>query len=326
MYSQQKTTDKPEALGACAEWCSSEFRSDNIGLDHDRPQDFVTSQWAVRPHVYVIYRLLAAAVLLGWMSGDVIYESEAFYGGEAWRWLFFASNWSFALVTLTAVLQAVTSSLYAVQPHWVLDPVYQRSMPGLLKFQWILFNVSSVSALVVTVAYWCFIAYVSNAHAQGQTVIWTWEKQGVIYNGTESLLTSPMSRLKHTANSVYVIADVMLGATPLRLYHWFFTVFVGSVYTVFNAMYYLNHGSLMIRTGVALDGRDYYFMNWAQPVEAIITVVFGIMLSAGAQFLLHGLTLLRRLLRVKFGGREIQDSELQNIVTPAHSYSSIHEP
>ena len=61
-----------------------------------------------------------------------------------------------------------------------------------------------------------------------------------------------MSRLKHTMNSIYVIVDVMVGATPIRVYHYFFVVFTGSVYTVFNALYYINNGSLMIQTGVSL--------------------------------------------------------------------------
>ncbi|XP_012945385.1 protein rolling stone [Aplysia californica] len=293
-----------EEANDCTGWCLTEFQSESINLDHDRPPDFVTSQWAGRPRVYVIYRALVGLVLLGWVSGDIIYESREFYEGQAWRWLFFASNWSFALLAFTAVVQAATTALYAVKPYWIVDPIYIRAMPLVLKFQWVLFNVSSNSAIVVTTAYWAFIAFVSNA----------------------PLLTSDMSRLKHTVNTLYVLADVMLGATPIRVYHLFFSVFLGSFYTVFNALYYINNGSLLTQTGVALDGRDYYFMNWTQPVEAVCTCVLGVMLSVAAQFVLHALYRLRHWLHGRLQpGHTGLDAELENIVTASASYNSLEE-
>ena len=39
-----KKVDQEEEVGACAAWCVSEFHSDNISLDYDRPVDFVDSQ------------------------------------------------------------------------------------------------------------------------------------------------------------------------------------------------------------------------------------------------------------------------------------------
>ncbi|BFZ08346.1 hypothetical protein BsWGS_11384 [Bradybaena similaris] len=293
-----------EDNNACVQWCFTEFQSDNITLDHERPSDFVTSQWAGRPRAYIIYRIVVGLALLGWVSGDVVYETNEFYMGEAWRWLVFASNWSFAILAISAVFQAVTSTIYEYQPYWIMDPIYIRAMPVVLKLQWILFNISCNSALVVTTGYWAFIAFVSNT----------------------PLLTSDMSRLKHTVNSIYVIADVLIVATPVRMYHMFFTAFLGSLYIVFNALYYINNGSLLFRGGVGLGGRTYYFMNWSQPVEAICTCVLGVIMSAAAQIVLHGLFQFRVWLHQRmYPNQPRTEAELQNIITTSISYNSLED-
>ncbi|XP_055884152.1 protein rolling stone-like isoform X2 [Biomphalaria glabrata] len=289
----------------CMNWCFTEFDSDSIGLDYDRPSDFVTSQWPIRQKVYIIYRVLAGVFLLVWASGDMAYETIEFYQGQLWRWFVFASNWGFLLLALTSVYQAVTSVLYEYKTYWIMDPIYIRATPLVLKIQWMLFNISSNAALVVTTAYWAFIAFVSNA----------------------PLLTSDMSRLKHTANTIYVLADILIGATPIRIYHMFFTVFAGSLYVVFNALYFINNGSLILKTDDSTKGhRGYYFMNWSQPVEAICTAVLGMMLCMVSQLCLHGLYHLRTYFHRRcFPEGSGTDSELQNIIASSPSYNTLRE-
>ncbi|CAG5136589.1 unnamed protein product, partial [Candidula unifasciata] len=76
--------------------------------------------WAGRPRAYIIYRIVVGLALLGWVSGDVVYETNEFYMGEAWRWLVFASNWSFAILAVSAVFQAVTCTIYEYKPYWIM--------------------------------------------------------------------------------------------------------------------------------------------------------------------------------------------------------------
>ncbi|CAL1539029.1 unnamed protein product [Lymnaea stagnalis] len=289
----------------CMNWCFTECDSDAIGLDYDRPQDLVTSQWPCRPRLYIIYRVVMAVALLGWASGDMAYETVEFYHGQVWRWFVFASNWGFLMLAVTAVFQATTCVLYEYKTYWIIDPIYIRSMPIVLKVQWVFFNMSSNAALVVTTAYWSFIAFVANA----------------------PLLTSDMSRLKHTANTIYVLADIMIGASPIRIYHMFYTVFLGSLYVVFNALYYINNGSLILKTGDPSPGnRGYYFMNWSQPVEAICTTVLGMLLSMLSQLIIHGLYQFRIWLHGRvYPGAPGGDSELQNIIGPSASYNSLKD-
>ncbi|GFO21248.1 protein rolling stone [Plakobranchus ocellatus] len=270
---------------------------------------YLKKSWPVPPRWYIVYRTLAAIVLIIWVAGDMVYENRHFYIGHTWRWFIFASNWSFLILALTALVLAVTCWLYEHRPYWILDPVHIRVMPYTLKVQWLLYNISSCSALVVTIGYWGYVALVSDS----------------------LLLTSHMSRLKHTANSVYVIADLFISATPVRLQHMFLTTFMASLYIVFNALYYVSLGNVVIDNAGHTTGsrRGYYFMNWGDPVEAICTSVMGMMMVVLAQFLLHLLYLLRLWLYRKYchlPTRGTQDSELQNIISRSSTYNSMAEP
>ncbi|GFS25864.1 protein rolling stone [Elysia marginata] len=266
-------------------------------------------QWPVPHNWYLLYRAVVAVVLVIWVAGDIVYETRNFYSGSTWLWLIFATNWSFLALAITAVVLAITCWLYRHKPYWIIDPIHIRSMPYSLKLQWMLYNISSCSALVVTTGYWGYVAFVSDS----------------------LLLTSHMSRLKHTANTLYVIADLFISATPIRLQHMFLTIFMASLYIVFNALYYLSLGTVVIdnRGHTMGSRRGYYFMNWVDPVEAICTSVLGMLMAVVAQFILHLLYLLRRWIHRKYAPQSNmagQDSEMQNIISRSSTYNSMNEP
>ncbi|CAG5122734.1 unnamed protein product, partial [Candidula unifasciata] len=109
-----------EDTNDCVKWCFTELDPDALSLNYGWPSDFVTSQWPGRPWIYVIYRTTVGVALFGWMLADIAYEATTFYQGNGWRWFLFASNWSFAILTITAVLQAVTSTLHVYKPYWII--------------------------------------------------------------------------------------------------------------------------------------------------------------------------------------------------------------
>ncbi|KAK3709889.1 hypothetical protein RRG08_050364, partial [Elysia crispata] len=265
--------------------------------------------WPVPHNRYMWYRAVAAVVLICWVAGDMAYETRQFFSGDASLWFIFATNWSFVFLALTAVVLAITCWVYQHKPYWIIDPIHIRAMPYSLKVQWLLYNISSCSAIVVTTGYWGYVAFVSDS----------------------LLITSHMSRLKHTANTIYVIADLFISATPVRLQHMFLTIFMASLYIVFNALYYLSLGSVVIdNRGHTMGSRQgYYFMNWVDPVEAICTCVLGLLMVFLAQFLLHLLYLLRRWLHARYAPQSNmadQDSEMQNIISRSSTYNSMNEP
>lgn len=67
-------------------------------------------------------------------------------------------------------------------------------------------------------------------------------------------------------------------------------------------------------------------MNWSQPVEAICTCVLGVIMSAAAQIVLHGLFQLRVWLHQRmYPNQPRTEAELQNIITTSISYNSLED-
>lgn len=299
-------TDDPSTM-TCGQAVVEEFQSDRAGLGYIRPADFVTPQWPFRKRPFLLYRVIMALVLNAWLLGDVAYETQQFYSGAIWRWFVFATNWSFLLLALSAILQAVTSCIYSWKSHWIIDPQYCRSMPVILQLQWALLNLAYNSALVVTTAYWVYIVFIED----------------------ELLLKTTMSEIKHTANTVYVVLDLLTIGAPIRVFHMFFTITLGSCYAIFNAVYFLNNGPTAMG-GHEEGGRHlaYNFLSWHKPVEAIITCVLAMFLCVLGQCVLFLLFRLRVCVWQKvYGGLEGRmDSEMQNIVmSTSASYNTIDE-
>ncbi|KAL8600099.1 hypothetical protein ACOMHN_009706 [Nucella lapillus] len=212
------------------------------------------------------------------------------------------------------------------------DPQFCRSMPLILRVQWMIINLAYNSAFVVTTAYWGWIVFIVD---------------------DRNLHKTTMNQIKHTANTLYVLLDVMVMATPFRLFHMFFAITLGSCYVLFNGFFFLNGESLAMDTATHVPGttttpgqvssrklnpstwtlktlereRDAYnYLNWHAPVEAIITCVMAMFLCVLSQLLLFLLFRLRLGIWQKmYGARGWRmESELQNIVlSQSSSYNTI---
>ena len=101
-------------------------------------------------------------------------------------------------------------------------------------------------------------------------------------------LQTHMSQLKHTLNSAYILFDLLISAMPIRIFHLIYPMFVGAVYTVFNALYFINDG-------LGPDGKPYayYVMDWRNPVESAVTCSVGFILTTVMQSILYGIYRLR---------------------------------
>jgi len=102
------------------------------------------------------------------------------------------------------------------------------------------------------------------------------------YADLSSFMTTPMSQLKHSLNTIYVLVDMFVNATPVRLYHAVYALAVGLAYTVFNVLYFVNNGR-------GPGGRPYAYdlMDWRNPLGSTVTVLLGFVLAAVVQFVLY---------------------------------------
>ena len=92
-------------------------------------------------------------------------------------------------------------------------------------------------------------------------------------------MNSNMCIVKHTLNTVYVLADLFICATPIRILHLVYPVLFGFVYSLFNSVYFLaeNEGH---------NGKEYTYkvMHWTDaPLKAIAMCAMGLFVSALVQ-------------------------------------------
>lgn len=123
-----------------------------------------------------------------------------------------------------------------------------------------------------------------------------------------------MSQMKHTLNTVYVITDVLISGTPFRVLHLLFTIGLGSVYSLFNAFYFLNDWTIMEGQHFA-----YTLLDWRKPSESIVTCVLCVFMCIFAQIVLYELYKIRFSIHVYtklfFGPASGKsDSEMQRIM------------
>ena len=122
-----------------------------------------------------------------------------------------------------------------------------------------------------------------------------------------------MSQLKHTMNSVYVVVDILFSGTPFRILHLFYTVGLGSTYALFNAIYFLNDGTI-------LEGRHYAYnlVDWSKPAEAIVTSFLCVVICIFCQIIIFEIYRLRLCLynKIYFNSDEDSpESEMQSIIS-----------
>lgn len=101
-------------------------------------------------------------------------------------------------------------------------------------------------------------------------------------------LQTHMSQLKHTLNTAYIVWDLFISAMPIRVFHLIYPMFVGAIYTVFNALYFINDG-----TGPGGKPYAYYVMDWRNPIESAVTCSLGFVLTTVVQSILYGIYRLR---------------------------------
>lgn len=278
-------------ISSCVECTNYEFRPESLTFNCEDPKGFLQSQWPINQKIYLAYRLIVALSFIAWLAADCIYEIRAFFGEHPSNYLIYATNWSFLLLTLTAVYSWTCTLYYSLRSGDCLDRQTFERMPVALKGLWLLKNLSYNSAIVVTASFWSYVA---------------------VLDESEILKTS-MSQMKHTLNTVYVVVDVLISGTPFRILHLLYTIVLGSVYSLFNAIYFLNDGTI-------LEGRHYAYnvLNWSKPSEAIVTCVLCVLMCVFAQIVLYELYKLRSTVykRIFFGsdGVEKPDSEMQKIM------------
>nr|KAG5697084.1 hypothetical protein BaRGS_002000 [Batillaria attramentaria] len=185
--------------------------------------------------LYGSWRVFWAVYHVTWVLLSWVLEPWALYTSSARaKWFVYLTNWMYLLLTIETVLEAV--NFFCV--HVLRDDIVkgkQCFMPWYLKLQWVLYNVVTTGSLMVTAWYW-----------------------GAVYKGSKEV--GAVSVAFHAVNSVYVLLNLFITATPTRLLHFVHPVLFGMAYTLFSLVYQLSGG-----TNIRGEPFVYSVLDWSKP-------------------------------------------------------------
>ncbi|XP_062589233.1 protein rolling stone-like [Saccostrea cucullata] len=182
-----------------------EFRLQNLGFSGSRSRNFVTSQCFQQQPFFPVWTTF-------WALFHLVVICLQFYFEEDHpnpKWLSFLTNWGYTLLAMFSILDCVVT-LYASISNKELLRIENDDLPWFMKIQWILFNVSTVTALVITLLFYTLL--------------------------TPNLTAN--SILTHAVNSVYALSNLTLCAKPVRILHVYQPVTLAVLYTVFSVIYH----------------------------------------------------------------------------------------
>lgn len=280
----------------------TEFRLENFLFNFRDRTCFSTPQWSSIPlSWFVVYRAAVTTLLIGWPLADLLTEARRFYGDNYTLWFLFATNWSLLLLVFCASMQTLAA---AIQLYRALKPSDEDISPLTVAIYGFVYISSANSAVVVSLTYWIYVFYADE--------------------GTDFFLT-PMSQMKHTLNTVYIVADLLICSIPIRLLHFIYPFLLGALYTAFNVTYFINDG-------MGPEGGNYSYreMDWQQnPLQAMLftACVFSFVFIAQTfLYLVFQLRLwLARLFGCSTGSSEDAASETSSPVNSKASFAGTED-
>ncbi|KAK3101135.1 hypothetical protein FSP39_001214 [Pinctada imbricata] len=171
------------------------------------------------------------------------------------RWLAFLTNWGYLLLVTSSFLDCgLVLFAHLRQNDLLID---KSEMTWYLKLGWILYNVSTVLSVTITLLFYTLLT------------------PG----------TSPNSILKHAINSVYALSNFFICAKPFRILHAFHSMIFSFTYLIFSVIYQ-----------EITDDVIYEILDWTSlptaPLLGIGTVIIVIPLVHVILFVLYRVRLL----------------------------------
>lgn len=126
------------------------YKIANLRLNSDDPTVFVKSQWqrGEKSLIFLIYRWVLAGFFIGILtfswSRNIIKGTFAF-------WFIYMTSWGILLCTITTIFSAVLTTLHHI------NAIKLDSKSASFKVYWLLSNVSTVFAFVITIVYWSLL-------------------------------------------------------------------------------------------------------------------------------------------------------------------------
>lgn len=235
-------------------------------LQYHHVEDFLLSQWSDNAVPYAIYRTIVAAYFV------LMVFYTAICGNLKVYMLIMLTYWSYYILTAAQILRAVNSWHYISLQRQGKDAKIELRNSRRMKVQWVLHNIGSNAAPLVSVLFWT-IAY----DGSGYTLI----------NCTT-----------HGLNGLFVIVDTLVTRTPVRMLHFYQCTCLGLVYGMFSALYWLLGGTNHLGQPYIYKPLDYSNFNMALATILLAAFVAAPIIHCWIFFLYRFRLFIHRYLRV----------------------------
>ncbi|XP_048743331.1 protein rolling stone-like [Ostrea edulis] len=199
---------EPREDQRCCKSCLSRTKEELEGkkwtLEYDDPSDFVKLQCG--PSGLFIGWSVSWAILhiLGLGLQPYFHRNSE----PSLKWFSYLTYWGYTTLGLFTLSDSVAAVYVHVRRRDIIKGEC-KMMPWYLKAVWVQFNVNTPIALVITILFYLFIPNDTSAN----------------------------SILVHAMNTVYVAANVIVCAKPMRIPHVLHPLLYGLVYLIFSLIY-----------------------------------------------------------------------------------------
>ncbi|XP_067684220.1 protein rolling stone-like [Haliotis asinina] len=127
------------------------------------------------------------------------------------KWFVYLTNWMFFILTLGTIIEFIAVGYCHLKRKDIINGDVNR-MPTFLKVTWVWQNLSNTVSVLVTVLFWVLL------YSPGKVI-------------------SDVSYITHAGNTIYVIVNLCITASPVRWLHFFHPFIVAIVYAIFSAVF-----------------------------------------------------------------------------------------
>jgi len=206
------------------------FQWKNFGLCCDNLRVLVECKWPIPTFWYMVYRLIIT-LYIAYGLGVMTSMTTIYF-------FIYFTNWSYTLLVVNFIVKAIAALKYF--------PVLEdknATLPAcghyILKISWLLTNITTPAAVLVSIVYWTVIAPYSQVDTAD------------IHS--------------HAMNVVVIMIDYMMISMPCRLSHIYQPLLYALTYFTFSAIYWS-------AGGVDKHGKQkiYEFLDWSKPATTLI--------------------------------------------------------
>jgi len=197
------------------------------------PRELVQCRWPISPQIYVFYRIAVALY-------STIFCAYRFYILPIF-WCTY-TQWGYILIALSFTVKAIAAiKYYSWLPHHAPPPRRKTVVPRLLKFSWLLTNISTPVSYVVTTVYYALI------YPPDLSKFIDWE------------IPFLLDFQVHGVNAILTTIDLFMINIPYRFSHAYQALLYSVFYGLFNLVFW-------IFTGVII----YDVMDWNRPITIAV--------------------------------------------------------